>query len=83
MNRVCSECCKKDNGGDGDGGNDEPSKASIEVSKPLEVDKGLSSKEGDENDLQQEDVDMKSENEESLNKDDSKVLIDKRYRSPI
>ena len=83
MNRGCSECCKKDNGGDVDGGHDEPSEAPIELSKPFEVDKGSFSKDGDENDLRKEDVDMKSVNEESLNKDDSKVLIDKRYRSPI
>ena len=83
VNRGCSECCKKDNGGDVDGGHDEPSEAPIELSKPFEVDKGSFSKDGDENDLRKEDVDMKSVNEESLNKDDSKVLIDKRYRSPI
>ena len=93
MNKGCGGCCKKDVRGDGGDRGDRgdegdcgrivgPAEAYVEVSRPMEADNKVFNKDS-KNIVEQEDIDMKSENEESLNKEDSKTLIGKTYRSPI
>ena len=93
VNKGCGGCCKKDVRGDGGDRGDRgdegdcgrivgPAEAYVEVSRPMEADNKVFNKDS-KNIVEQEDIDMKSENEESLNKEDSKTLIGKTYRSPI